>query len=436
MGSRMPRLWYSRQSKMDVATLSFASNPTARADAETALAAGHEVFTAGFEVPGATGVAPTWGAAMKAAVAKTRARVLLVDVPSDAVDALAHPLLDDRADVTVGQRVPPPLLERAANHVARLALEVDVADPLCRARAFRVEPLRAEPLRHDDDEAEAELLVKLAAQRYRFQDVVVRFGGKRAATNVAQLTRTFGRYATVQNDADNEHEGYSTLARLEAGAPNYNRWLAGAFRKWAGRRVLEIGAGIGTITAHLAPGRELVTALEVDPFYVRRLQNRFRGEPHVEPLLGDVALADWESLAARRFDTIVLSNVLEHIPDDAGAVQTFAKILPRDGNLILFVPALQALFGSLDEAVGHYRRYTPSTLKAVLEQNGFDVAHCQWMNVVGIPGWFLNGRVLKKRVLPPLQLRVYDRIAPTLASLESRVSLPIGLSLLAVGKRR
>ena len=418
------------------AALYLSSNVTAREDAAAALDRGHQVFVSGFEVPGAVRVSEGWGSAVREALAATTSPVLAVEVPIDAMEALTDPILHDQADVVTGHRVPPPLLERAANRMAQLALSVEVADPLCRARAFRVESLRAEPMHGSGDEAEAEALVKLAAQKYRFADALVRFGGKRSAGNLAQLSRTFARYATVSNDADNQHEGYSTLAHLEAGAPNYNRWLAGTFRKWAGARVLEIGAGIGTITAHLAPGRELVTALEVDPFYVRRLKNRFRGVPQVEPYQGDVALADWEALAARKFDTIVLSNVLEHIPDDAGAVQKFAKILPQGGALILFVPALPLLFGSLDEAVGHHRRYTPESLRHVMQANGFEVETLQWMNVVGIPGWFVNGKVLKRRVLPPLQLRLYDLIAPTLASLEAQVKLPVGLSLLAVGRRK
>lgn len=418
------------------AALYLASSATARDDAAAAVTRGQQVFVSGFELPGAMAVSAGWGAAVRDVLAATRAEVLAVEVPSDAMEALTDPILQDQADVVTGHRVPPPLLERAANKIARLALAVEIADPMCRARAFRVEALRAEPLHAVGDEAEAEAVVKLAAQRYRFADALVRFGGKRSAGNLALLSRTFAKYATVQNDADNQHEGYSTLNHLESGAPNYNRWLAGTFRKWAGARVLEIGAGIGTITAHLAPGRELVTAVEVDPFYVRRLKNRFRGMPQVEPYQADVALADWEQLAERKFDTIVLSNVLEHIPDDAGAVQKFAKILPKAGALILFVPALPALFGSLDEAVGHHRRYTPESLRAVLEANGFEVEALQWMNLVGIPGWFLNGRVLKRRVLPPLQLRLYDLLAPTLASLEAQVKLPVGLSLLAVGRRR
>src|SRR5262249_25547630 len=153
----------------------------------------------------------------------------------------------------------------------------------------------------------------------------------------------------------------------------------------AGARVLEIGAGIGTITGLLAPGREKVVALEVDDFYVRRLKNRFRDQPNVEPYLSDVALADWQRLKGERFDSIVLSNVLEHIRDDAGAVQRFAQILAPGGKVLILVPALPALFGAMDEAVGHHRRYTMESLRAVLEGNSFDVELIEWMNLVGIP---------------------------------------------------
>jgi SAM-dependent methyltransferase len=368
---------------------------------------------------------------------RTRAPALVIEPGAGELDALLAPLERDEADVVVGRRPRVSLVERAVNRLAALALEGGpTSDAVSPARAFRVAALASEPVRADGDEAEAEALVKLAAQQYRLTEVAVAPRPARPLAALGALARTFGRYATVQNDADNAHEGYNTLAHLEAAAPNYNAWLGGSFAKWSGRRVLEIGAGIGTITAHLAPGRDLVTALEVDDFYVRRLRNRFRGQRQVEPYHSDVALADWQALRARRYDTIVLSNVLEHIPDDAGAVRTFAKILPPGGRLILYVPALPALFGSIDEAVGHHRRYTPSALREVLEPNGFEVEHLEWMNLVGIVGWFVNGRVLKRRVLPPLQLRLYDQVAPWLAQAESHLRLPVGLSLFCVAQRR
>src|SRR5207342_717968 len=102
-------------------------------------------------------------------------------------------------------------------------------------------------------------------------------------------------YATVHNDADNQHEVYNNLLRMER-APHYNAWLGRKIRAHGGRRVLEVGAGIGTITQEIEPGAELVIALEVDRFYVDRLKNLFRGKPHVRPYLSNVEMADWETL--------------------------------------------------------------------------------------------------------------------------------------------
>jgi 2-polyprenyl-3-methyl-5-hydroxy-6-metoxy-1,4-benzoquinol methylase len=220
-----------------------------------------------------------------------------------------------------------------------------------------------------------------------------------------------------------------TLERMEKGAPNYNAWLARRFNQYAGPRVLEVGAGIGTITAHLAEGRQRVVALEIEDVYLRQLRERFSGAPNVE-------VVTWETLPDERFDSIVLSNVLEHIEDDAAAVQRFAKLLSPEGKLIILVPALPALFGAMDEAVGHHRRYTRESLRAVLQENGFAVDLLEWMNLAGIPGWFLNSRLLRRRTVPPLQLRIYDRVAPLIARAESKIKLPIGMSLFCVASKK
>jgi SAM-dependent methyltransferase len=224
-----------------------------------------------------------------------------------------------------------------------------------------------------------------------------------------------------------------TLERMDD-AVHYNAWLAEKFNAHLGRRVLEVGAGTGTITARIAPGKERVVALEIEQSYVDKLKARFGGDAHVRPYLADVALADWPGLAEERLDSILLSNVLEHIPDDHGAVRRFRGLLPEGGALVIFVPAHTWLFGSLDEAVGHHRRYTPATLRTALEGNGFRVERLEWMNLVGIPGWFLNSRLLRRRTMPPLQLKLYDAVAPLLARAESLVRLPVGLSLFTVAR--
>ena len=70
----------------------------------------------------------------------------------------------------------------------------------------------------------------------------------------------------------------------------------------------------------------------------------------------------------------------------------------------------------------------------MLEGNGFEVETLEWMNLVGVPGWFMNSRVMRRRSVPKLQLKVYDRLAPLFAKAESRVKLPVGMSLFAVAR--
>jgi SAM-dependent methyltransferase len=304
-------------------------------------------------------------------------------------------------------------------------------------RAFRTSALQTLRLVSGGPGIAAEMLVKLAAQSFRFSEVELAQHNPVATSSsfadVGAFLTTLLRYAFLTNDADNQHEGYNTLERLEA-APHYNSWLGSKLRPHLGSRILEVGAGIGTITRQIEDGRERVIALEADPYYAQRLCNLFRNSPVVTPLHASVEATDWARIAAERIDTVLLSNVLEHILDDGAAVWRFRSVLPSDGRLVLLVPALPALYGTLDKAVGHHRRYTPAVLRTVLESNGFAVEHVEWLNLVGIAGWFLNGKLLRRRALPALQLRIYDRLAPLLARAEEMWKLPIGLSLLAVAR--
>ncbi len=345
--------------------------------------------------------------------------------------AISEPVRTGRADVVLLAQ--PRGAAAVAHRLARGMSEL--AHPLAPVRALRTSALRSLKLVSEGAGIGAEILMKLAAQSFRFSEVPVErpLEGALPLADVREWLATFFRYAFLRNDTDDAHEGYNTLERLE-GAPHYNGWLGSKVRPHLGKRVLEVGAGIGTITRQIQAGREKVIALEADPYYAQRLANQFRASPVVTPLHLSVEETDWGALARERLDSILLSNVLEHIEDDSGAVRHLRSVLPVGGRLVLLVPALPALFGSLDEAVGHYRRYTPDMIRAAVEPAGFEIERLEWLNLVGIAGWFLNGRVLRRRVLPPLQLKLYDRVAPLLARAEAMWKLPLGLSLLVVAR--
>src|ERR1044072_596270 len=155
--------------------------------------------------------------------------------------------------------------------------------------------------------------------------------------------------------------GAASLERMAA-APRYNRWMSERLRPWVGRRVLEIGAGIGNMSAFLID-RDRVVLTDTEPYYLERLRARYRDLPHV-------AVA---RLASERLDTVVCLNVLEHIADDRASLVAMRDLLVPRGRLILLVPSLRVLYGSLDQALGHFRRYVPRELATKLAEAGFQI---------------------------------------------------------------
>jgi SAM-dependent methyltransferase len=224
--------------------------------------------------------------------------------------------------------------------------------------------------------------------------------------------------------------GATTLERMAA-APRYNRWMYDRVRPWVGRRVLEIGAGIGNISAFLID-RDRVVLTDTEPYYLERLRARYGDRPHVS--VAELRLpAPDARLAAERLDTVVCLNVLEHIEDDRGSLVAMRELLVPRGRLVLLVPALRALFGTLDEALGHFRRYVPDELSQKFRDAGFRLMHLEYFNLAGIPGWWLTGRVLRRRLIPTGALQWYDALVP-LFRLERLLPWRIGQSLIAIGE--
>lgn len=209
-----------------------------------------------------------------------------------------------------------------------------------------------------------------------------------------------------------------------AAAGGYNAWLVERGRRWIRGRVLDAGAGIGTHTARLAELGDEVVALEPEPELTPLIR---RAAPGVEVVEGDA------HDVGGPFDTIVCFNVLEHIEDDEGTMRRFRELLAPDGTLLAVVPAHPALYGTLDRAFGHERRYRKDELRAKLERAGLRVAHVRHVNPLGAAGWLVHARLLRREHLPRRALSVYDRLVPMLRVLDA-VPLPIGLSLWAVAK--
>jgi SAM-dependent methyltransferase len=223
------------------------------------------------------------------------------------------------------------------------------------------------------------------------------------------------------------------LAAL-AEAKNYYRWVIGEFAPFLGRRVIEVGAGIGNFSRSLlqhSPVSELIL-VEPGENLFPFLQKRFAEEPRVRVVHG--YFHDLKRPATA--DSVVLVNVLEHVAEDQALLDSAHEVLMPGGTLLLLVPALSWIYGSLDEAFGHYRRYSKASLAAKLRTAGFQILRLSYLNLPGIVGWFLTGRVLRRRTLKSGYVRLYDQwIIPWLSRLEGRWEPPCGQSLIAVARK-
>lgn len=223
-----------------------------------------------------------------------------------------------------------------------------------------------------------------------------------------------------------------------SGAVNYYGWISGRFAPFLGARIVEVGAGIGTFTRYLLEHRPdaAITAVEPADNNFPRLAHRFSGDPRVTPVHGYLDAAAADPAVEGKADAVVAVNVMEHVHDDAGFLRDAVRALAPGGRVLLFVPALPALYGSLDEAFEHCRRYTRPMLLERFAAAGLQPVEVRYMNLPGILAWFLWSRVLRRKTITGRDARTYDRwVVPVVRAVESLVPPPVGNGLLAIARK-
>ncbi len=213
-----------------------------------------------------------------------------------------------------------------------------------------------------------------------------------------------------------------------------DNWLFDHIEPFIGQRVLEVGCGLGNLTMHLL-NCELVVGIDISPSSVDYVNSVYAHNSNVQAVQCDVTNPDLLGLKSYHFDTVISLNVLEHIEDDVLALRNMYQLLTPKGRLILIVPAHPYLYGSMDRAIGHYRRYTSHELKQKLSDVGFEVFVQKYLNPIGALGWFVNGRFLHRTVPPDAQLKIFNRLMPFIVALERWIKTPFGLSLLSISRR-
>jgi len=165
---------------------------------------------------------------------------------------------------------------------------------------------------------------------------------------------------------------------------------------------------------------------------IPELRRRFSNDPRVGVHHGYLEEIGGTVVA----DTVIAVNVLEHVEHDIDFLRAAHRTLAPGGSLLLLVPALPALYGSLDKAFDHYRRYTKSGLRESLLTAGFEIETLHFLNIVGVAAWFAAGRIFRRTTLGRPQVQLYDRwVIPWLRRIESRIHPPLGQSLIAIARK-
>ena len=233
--------------------------------------------------------------------------------------------------------------------------------------------------------------------------------------------------------------GKSTLEVISK-ADKFNRWMYNVIKPHCKGKILEIGSGIGNISSFvMEDGFELMLT-DIRTGYCETLTQTFNKNPF---FLGaevmDLTDEDFNQKFAThigQFDTVFALNVVEHIYDDVLALKNCHKLLKNRGQLIVLVPSYQKLYNGFDKELGHYRRYTKSSLTRVFLQNNFEIKHKQHFNFMGIFGWYFTGSILKKETIPGGQMKLYNIFVPLFKIIDKIIFNKAGLSTIVVGKKK
>ncbi len=407
------------------------------------------------------------GAALRTGFRHATAEYVIVqdaDLEYDPADfaLVLEPLLEGKADVVYGSRfvssgqrrvlyfwhaVGNWLLTLGSNMMTNLNL----SDMETCYKAFRREVIQSIEIEEDRFGFEPEITAKLAAGRYRIYEVGISYDGRtyaegkkigwrdgvRAGYCIARYSpkgralaarRAARTTPAAFDEADTElADSLDSLDSLE----RYRDWIMAVIEPALRGPILEIGAGHGTFTRALAE-HGAVVACEPSERAFALLQGELGGDDRITVINGGVD----ESVTAGPFGSAVAINVLEHIPDDLGALRsTFAALVPG-GTLALFVPAHMALYSEFDQAIGHQRRYDRKGLTQVVQRAGFTVDSCRYMNGPGALAWLVSVRLLKQRPTDPARAKLYDRVAvPIIRPIEQRWSPPVGQSLVLLATK-
>jgi glycosyltransferase involved in cell wall biosynthesis len=363
---------------------------------------------------------------------------------------LLRPLLDGHADAVFGSRylageqsrVLPfwhSMINKGLTLASNMFSNLNLTDMETCYKVFRTDLLKSIPIRSDRFGFEPEIVMKSAKRNFRIYEVPISYHG-RTYEEGKKIGWKDGLKALgvilhfwLIDDLYAAPYGRDVLNNL-TGTPRYLSWLARNLRPHLGDSVLEIGAGIGNLSARLMARRTLYVAAEKDPLHLHALRNRFLRTPNVGVQRINPEIPAHLAPLAGCFDAVLCLNVLEYLDDPAPVLDALSATLKDNGALVILVPNVPGLFGSLDQSLGHKRRFDAAQARNLMASHNLSIENVYQFNRPGIPPWWLYSKVLGSRNISKLVLKLFDKTVWIWRRLDTLIPWP-GLSLIIVARK-
>jgi SAM-dependent methyltransferase len=222
---------------------------------------------------------------------------------------------------------------------------------------------------------------------------------------------------------------------LFANAHHWKAYWSRVLKPYIGKRVLDVGAGIGG-TARVLGGSdpELYLALEPDAALARKMRDQ-AASGVFPPNFGVVVGTTRDLAVGQLFDTILYIDVLEHIADDREELARAAVHLAAGGRIVVLAPAHQWLYSEFDAAVGHVRRYDKSSLPAT-RPDGLELEKLFYLDSVGLLASLGNRLLLKASAPTTAQIQLWDGwMVPASRLVDRLTGFLCGKTIVAIYRR-
>jgi len=362
-------------------------------------------------------------------------------------ETVLRPILEGEADVVYGSRFAEreerrvlyfrhTLANQILTSISNWFTDLNLTDMETCYKAFRLKVAKTIPIRSRRFGIEPELTAKFAKRKLRIYEVPISYHG-RTYNEGKKITWSDGlralgtiiKYWIIDDMFEGDY-GHKDLIDMEA-APKYTEWMLERTRPYVGDLLLEIGSGIGNNVRILMQYTDVI-ATEVEPLYLEVLRNAYLNTPGVDVREWDATEPPPPDLPQP--DSILCSNVLEHIEDDQAVVANADRVLKPGGRMIFIVPRGEKLYCSLDSAIGHHRRYDKLRLRSLFENLGYKIEELFTLNKIGVLGWWYRGKIARQQAIGRFGLKAFNVLVPLFKLIDPILPWK-GLSLVIVAKK-